>query len=535
MSQHDETKLTRREMLKRGLTATTALAGASLINGGIPIGRTQTRRRPNVIVIYTDDQNFEHIGCYGFKVFTPHQDSLADEGVRFTRSYATISVCTPSRYSCLTGQYPSRCPHPKFITAFPDGVQNEPSFNTPLKPDAPNLANVMKSAGYTTGMVGKWHLLGEGLWGNPEERGIIPLPRADAWTAMESEVDPRDPKISKILRNNHDRYREEIKACGFDYAESICNNPEGWANHPLNIHNMEWIVQGALDFIDQNREKPFFLYMAPTLHHIPHPQESLLQADPRITLGGYLDKAPDVMPPRDEVVNRVKAAGYAPETAFCTWLDDGIGAVLKKLKDLKLDEDTMIVFFSDHQTHAKGTLYEGGVKSPCMIRWTPHIPRGQVCNSLVQNIDFAPTIFDACNVTKPSNMVVDGKSLMPMLLGRQKAIHDELFFEIGWTRAVCTERWKYLALRYSKSAELLMKKSGRLYHNRALRPHQHNVLLQHPNFWDPDQLYDLSIDSIETTNLAYDPDYADVLVDMKERLKRWLATFGNHPFGEFLG
>ena len=519
-------------MLKLGLTATTVIAGSSLINDSMFAAETRTQRRPNVILIYTDDQNFEHIGCYGSRVFTPHHDSLADEGVRFTRSYATIAICTPSRYSCMTGQYPSRCPHPRFLSAFPEGVQIEPSFNTPLKPDAPNLARVMKNAGYITGMVGKWHL-GEGLWSNPEERGLIPFPRTDAWTVTESDADPRDPKISKILRNNHDRYREEIKACGFDYAESIYwNNPEAWGNHSLNIHNMEWVVQGALDFIDQNKEKPFFLYMAPTLHHIPHPQESLLQADPRITVAGYLDKAPDVMPQRSEIINRVKAAGCAPETAYCTWLDDGIGAVLNRLKELKLDNDTMIIFFSDHQTHAKGTLYEGGVKSPCMIRWTRQIPRGQVCHSLVQNIDFTPTIMDACNVKKPSNMLIDGKSLMPVLLGRQKAVHEELFFEIGWTRAVCTERWKYLALRYSKSAKELGR---RLYHNRALEPHQHNVLLEHPNFWDPDQLYDLSIDSTETTNLAYDPAYADVLTDMKGRLKRWLSTFGNHPFGEFVG
>jgi len=170
-----------------------------------------------------------------------------------------------------------------------------------------------------------------------------------------------------------------------------------------------------------------------------------------------------------------------------------------------------------------------------MVRWTGQIPGGQICSSLAQNIDFTPTIFDACGVNKPSNMHIDGTSLLPMLLGRSNAVHDELFFEIGWTRAVCTERWKYLALRYSKSALELWKKRGSwIYHNRALAPHQHNVLLEHPNFFDPDQLYDLSVDSDEIVNLAYESAHSAELSDMKGRLKRWLLTFGNHPFGEFV-
>jgi len=557
MSVNDANKLTRRQMLKQGVAATVGVMSAGLVNASMVAGETQRRRQPNVLLIYTDDQNYEHIGCYGSQVYTPYHDSLAREGVRFTRSYSTISICTPSRYSCLTGQYPSRCSHPDFLNAFPDGEPLVPTFNTLLPSEAPNLARVMKEAGYTTGMVGKWHL-GKSLWnisagapGAPpgevakydlKERGFIPFPWADAnwthtWTAMPSAADPRDPKISKILRHNYDLCREEIKACGFDYAESFYwSNPESWRSHPLNIHNMEWVAQGALDFINQNKDRPFFLYMAPTLHHIPHPQESLLQADPRLTVAGYLDREPDVMLPRPEILERVKAAGYAAETAYCTWLDEGIGAVLNRLEELDLADDTLVIFFSDHQTHAKGTLYEGGVRSPCFIRWRRQIPAGQVCPSLAQNIDFTPTIFDACDVAKPANMPVDGKSLLPMLLDPRQAVHEQLFFEIGWTRAVCTERWKFLALRYSKAAEELAAQRERpLYHNLALEPHQHNVLLEHPNFWDPDQLYDLHTDSIETTNLAYDPSHADTLADMKRRLQGWLETFGDHPFGEFVG
>ena len=539
MSQHNEKKLNRRQALKQGLAGAAGLTGASLLNGSFTAG-AQTRNRPNVIIFHTDDQNFDTIGCYGANVLTPHQDSIAGEGVRFTRGYTTTAVCVASRYGCMTGQFPSRCPHPIFTSAYPEGVQQEPTFNTPLKPDAPNIANVFKQAGYKTGMVGKWHL-GRSFGMDAEERGLKPLPvdrgLISTWDRNRSKIDPGDPKISKILEHNHNIFRKEIKECGFDYAESFYwTNPEGFNDWTLNIHNMEWIAQGGLDFINQNKDKPFFLYMNTTLHHIPHPQVSLLKSDPRITVGGYLDRAPDCMPPRSEVIKRVTSRGYAPQTAYCTWLDDAVGVVLNRLKELNLAENTLIIFFSDHGTPAKGTLYEGGVNAPCLMRWTNEIPPGQVCNGLAQNLDFAPTIFDACSITKPSDMLIDGKSLLPMVTGKKKAVRDELFFEIGWTRAVCTLQWKYLALRYSKFAKEREKNRGRPnYHAVSLEPHQHNVLLWHPAFWEADQLYDLDVDPNEVVNLAYDPDCADVLNDMKGRMKDWLATFGNHPFGEFVG
>ena len=521
MKMSNSRNLTRRDIIKQGLAATTGLAAASLINPGLAMGKTNSKR-PNVILIYTDDHNFDQIGSYGHNVHTPHQDSIGRHGVRFTRGYTTISVCTPSRYSCLTGQYPGRF----HARSKPGGVQLEPSFNTVMEPDFPNIARLMQQAGYKTGMVGKWDQGGA--------ENLKPLPGPDPWVASKDKYDPRDPKISKILRHNHDCFRKSIKDCGFDYAESIYfGNPESFGNHALNIHNAEWVTEGALNFINQNKNKPFFLYFSPTLHHLPHPQESLLQADPRITPAGYLDKAPNVQPPRAQVMQRAIAAGCAPETAYCTWLDDSIGAVLNSLKELNLDDNTMIIFCSDNQTPAKVTLFEGGVRVPFMIRWPDRIKPRQVSSRLAQNIDFLPTILDACGITPPLGVNYDGKSLMPMLLGQKDKIHDHLFFEIGWTRAVCTERWKYLALRHSESAKKLIEKGESLYHDTALKPHQHKVLLEHPNFWDPDQLYDLRTDNIETVNLAYDPKHADTLSDMKAKLSTWLKTFGDHPFGEF--
>jgi hypothetical protein len=114
-----------------------------------------------------------------------------------------------------------------------------------------------------------------------------------------------------------------------------------------------------------------------------------------------------------------------------------------------------------------------------------------------------------------------------------QSIHNALYFEYGWTRAIRTKQWKYIALRYSKSSNKLRLKRRILYHAKNLEPMQHHVLLSHPNYWDADQLYDLNIDAGETTNLAGYGEHKETLIMMKTEMGKWLKTFGNHPFGEF--
>ena len=307
-------------------------------------------------------------------------------------------------------------------------------------------------------------------------------------------------------------------------------------NHELNTHNVEWVTEAALKFLDQNKEEPFFLYMAPTLNHIPHPQEALLQGDPRVTEAGYLDRDPQGgMPTRKEIVEKVVKAGFPAETAYTTWLDESIGAVINKLKKDGTFDNTIFVLMSDHQTHCKQSLYEGGVKTPFIIRYPKEFQRDAVNDELVQNTDVVPTIMDLLKIGKSSAGQIDGKSLAPMLKGKQEKIHDYLYLELGWTRAIVSKKWKYLALRYSKEAEE-MRRNGKnvLYHELALEPQQHHALLQHPNYWDSDQLYDLELDLIETANFAYSKTHSEILKDMQRKLTRVLKTYGNHPFGEFV-
>ncbi|MCD6307842.1 MAG: sulfatase-like hydrolase/transferase [Candidatus Latescibacteria bacterium] len=297
------------------------------------------------------------------------------------------------------------------------------------------------------------------------------------------------------------------------------------------------IPRRRLNLHRRNRGKAFFPYLNHTLHHIPHPQESLFNADPRMTQGGYLDRAPDCMPPRREIVEMAKKAGCAEETAYCTWLDMALGAVLERLGEYGLSDDTIVMFLSDNNVPAKGTVYEGGVNVPFMIRYPRMIPGGRITDALVQNIDLAPTAFDLAGATPPQSMILDGMNLMPFLTGEREKAHDDLYFEIGWSRAICTDRWKYLAVRLTERGEKLrLSKKGQfpwVYHCSSLEPHQHHVLLWHPAFYYPDQLYDLNVDGDEIVNLYARPQYRRVLDDMKERLSAYTRSIGR-PFGEFL-
>ena len=528
MSQSEKTTMKRREMLKRGIVGAAGLAGSVFLAQNATRTYAQPTNRPNIIIFHADDQDYDSLGCYGNDVLTPNADGLADAGIRFDRAYTPTGVCTASRYALVTGQYPSRCRTESFLKRFPKGVMTEPSFNTHLAPGQDCIASILKTAGYETGFVGKWDL--GGFDGDRMQQYPRTKHWGGSWRELDDNADPSDPAVSAVLEHNHAVMSECVKRFGFDYAEAVHNNPESWGNRLMNYHNPEWVTQAAVDFIDRKRDKPFFLYLNHTLHHIPHPQESLLIGDPRMTLGGYLDRVPDIMPSRREIFEHVVREGFRPETAWCTWMDIALGVVLKRLAEHGISDNTLIIYFSDNNVPAKCTIYEDGVRVPMMLRYPALVKGGRHSKRLVQNIDFAPTVFDLAGAKVPADMTIDGKSMKPLMIEEDGKIHDELFFEIGWTRACCTERWKYLAVRYPKN----MQDDKPKWHSNVLTNHQHHALLWHPAFHYPDQLYDLDIDPHEVVNYSTQPEYSNVLEDMKGRTKRWLRTFDN-PFGEFTG
>ena len=418
--------MNRREFLKAcGCAATTAAPSV--------LGAVGERRRPNVIFIITDDQSLDSFGFLRRKALTPNIDRLARDGVYFSRAYATSSVCTPSRYTCLTGRYASRSTHPKFLRGISKEGQTWVHWNADMPFGEDNVAKTLRGAGYVTGMVGKLH--GFELPGHSK--------------SLRNESDPNEPAIRRILEADQAAFADGLDKHGFDVARRLHRgNLQSMKNFPdaLRQHNLEWTVAGALKFIEANKDRPFYLYFATTLLHGPSPLESL-KSDPCITEAGLLDGPPKVQPPRESVFTRVRAAGLPESAAPATWLDDGIGAILNKLEQLNLSEDTLIVYFNDHgHEGGKGTLYEGGVRTPTIMYW-PGTIVPSACDELIANIDFVPTILSACRVAPPEGTTLDGMDLMPLLTGKSTRTRDSLYCEIGHTRAVVTERWKYLAFR----------------------------------------------------------------------------------------
>jgi len=302
----------------------------------------------------------------------------------------------------------------------------------------------------------------------------------------------------------------------------------------MRLHNPEWVVKGAHDFLEQQSgDEPFFLYVCTTLIHGPDHRESLT-ADPCITPGGLLDEPiTDVMPARHTVEERLRAASleYTHNNAGSLWLDDCVGSVLSKAEELGLMDDTVVVYQTDHNAVSKGSCYERGVKIPMITKWDGVIEPGTVCDQMAQNIDFVPTLMDIAGIEKTDDMVIDGTSLLPLLKGEDKPLHEDLFFEYGVTRAVSNGKWKYIAFRYTEE-QIEQMKNGQLEKPLGTMGNMHdfNVGVYHqPHWYDPDQLFDLENDPLEQNNLAADPAFAGRLEIMQARLRNHLDRF-DHPF-----
>lgn len=474
--------------------------------------------RPNILFILSDDQNPDTLGCFGGKVLTPTLDGLCREGVKFSRAYNSSSVCTPSRYTCMTGQYASRCTTDRFLKLNPPGTPSNVGFNVQIEPGSWNVARVLSGIGYRTGFVGKWHT------------GAPPL------VSIPPDANLRDPVVAGKLAENQARLCDYIKRAGFDYAASVYRgNLDDHKLGALKYHNMEWVTKGALDFLEQTGDQPFFLHLCTTLQHSPAPNQSIA-GDPTLTPAGHLSAPLEVQAPRASIGQRLKAAGIAENMGHATWLDDGVAAVIKKLAGLGKLENTVILFFSDNTTMGgKGTCYDGGARTPCFLWGKGRVPAGATCDRPIQNIDFVPTIFELAGARPPAGMKLDGMSLLPLVAHPQMGWRDAVFLEIGHTRGVSTERWKYVALRYAPEMQkkIESKTLGRpAYHMDVSLNLQEAALKRHPGYWDADQLYDLQADPEERVNLARDPKHAQTLAELKGRLRGWLVGF-NRPFGEF--
>jgi len=422
--------------------------------------------KPNVVVILIDDMGQRDCGCYGSQFYrTPHIDALARQGLRFTAGYAACPVCSPTRAALLTGKYPARLHLTDWLPGRgdrPDQQLNRPVIRQHLPLEEITLAEVLKEAGYVTGHIGKWHLGGSGF--EPTRQGF------DFNIAGDHTGTPRS--YFAPYRN---------KSGGMPGLEQA---PEG-------EYLTDRLAKEAVRFIQQHKDQPFFLYLPHYAVHTP------IRAKTEV-IAKY---------PGEAVGGRQSNPVYA---AMIESMDDAVGAVMKALDDLRLTENTVVIFTSDNGGLAtreggpfgatfngplregKGFLYEGGIRVPFILRYPPRVKPGTTCTVPICTIDLFPTILDLCGVKSP--VTPDGVSLVPLLPnGTGKLPRDALY-------------WHYP--HYSNQGG----KPGS-----AIRRGPHKLL----EFFEDGrrELYDLSNDFGESRNLiAEQPQLAR---ELAEQLAAW--------------
>lgn len=437
-------------------------------------------KRPNVVMVLTDDQGYGDLGCMGSAdLKTPRLDALAGKGVLFSSMYAASPVCSPSRAGLLTGRYPGNAG----VRAILAGHRKASG----LTPKAPTLAAALKKEGYATGLCGKWHL---GL--KPECR-----PNANGFD-----------EFSGFLAGCLDYYSHifyyGMSDGGFNPTHDLWeNDDEVWANGE---YLTERITRKSVDFIRRHKEEPFFLFVAYNAPHYPMhaPQK-------------YLDRFPDL--PWDR---RIMAA-------MLSAVDDGVGEIADTLEELGLTDDTIFYFQSDNGPSResrnwldgtedpyyggtaggfaghKFSLFEGGIRVPALLSWGKRI-KPRTVNDPCIAVDIFPTVLEACG-GNPAEYELDGKSLLDVLLKGEAAPHDSLFWEMEEQTAVRRGRYKLVL-------------NGRLEESEPPRA--------------PVFLADLEADPGETNNLADElPELCRELTDEAlawrgEIEKRWNEEFAQN-------
>ncbi len=496
-----------------------------------PLKRNSSGGRPNIIMFLIDDQNPSSIAAFGGDTYTPNLDRMAEEGMKFTRAYVSSSVCTPSRYSFLTGRFAGNS-HSKLYAEAVGGKENQglPNFNVALERDKTNVGNVLREAGYTTGFVGKFHLT-----------SILDFPefykRKDKWINIPKDAIP-GPETSAQFKQNERWMRRYLKTLGFSWAKNVY--PEN-VRPPYSMHNPEWTTVAALEFIEENKDGPFYLHLCSTLLHGPDKSWRKSMDNPLITGEGKVESLSKVMTPRAELLKTITEKGFDSNSHVAgeAWIDDSLGAILRKLKELGIDDNTLVIFAPDHGREGKASVFShGSCQVPMIMRWPKRIPAGKVCEELVQNIDLAPTFFELGKVEKPESYRVEGQSLTPLFENViAKDWRSHLYLEMGAARATVTKDWSYIAVRYTKDQIATIKRATLQNLPKAMSYIGRLGIgvrgADHPGFFDEDQLYHLKRDPKEMKNLAYDIGQITRMKEMRYLMQHDLEVIGR-PFGEFI-
>ena len=346
-----------------------------------------TERKPNIVVILADDLGWNGVGCFGNEmVATPHIDRLAAEGMKFTDAYV-LSQCLPTRAAFFSGQYGARTRLTSVETSSPSyAPMISPGRADGLPPEGYTIFEMLRDAGYATGMSGKWHLGGA--------NGTEPL----------------------------------MKRHGIEFFHDYGLEYVGECRSEINDKDVTAITDDMLKFIVQNRDRPFIAYLAHRSVHTPFEVPEAM-VEKYVTKGFRRSSDPDGV--FDERV--------APEyLAMIDHLDQSVGRVTAKLDQLGIADDTIVVFLSDNGgltrvwrndplRGGKGQLYEGGVRVPMIVRWPRQIDAGTLCKTPVHVVDLFPTFMEIAAGTVQADQILDGVSLLPLLRQSERLPREAIY------------------------------------------------------------------------------------------------------------
>ena len=445
--------------------------------------------KPNIIYIYADDLGYGELGAYGQeKIKTPHLDRMAREGMRFTQHYSSAPVCAPARCMLLTGQHAG---HSYIRSNYEMGgfADEHEGGQMPLPACTYTLAKMLQEAGYTTGAIGKWGLGVESTTGDPNEQGF------DYFYGYLDQKQAHNYYPTHLWENGQWDTLNNAYFNPHQQLEKAPDDPEVFERFIGEEYAPARMTEKAKNFIKENKEEPFFLYLPYTIPHVS------LQVPENEAYQMYENQW-DTVPYLGQDNYTPHPQPLAAYAGMITTLDSYVGEIMQLVKELGLDENTIMMFSSDNGTTSnggtnaaffnstaglrglKGTLYEGGIREPFIARWPGKIASGKISNHVSVQYDMFATLADLIGVAPPQN---DGISLLPTLLGNDEAQkkHEFIYFEYqgkGGQQAIRMGDWKGIRVDIIDNVDA------------------------------PWELYNLTQDPSETTNVA--ADYPEIITQL---------------------
>ena len=447
----------------------------------------------NIVFVIIDDLDFDEVNFYdrrNFPSYTndylngrdskyrykeqafvmPTLDKMAEEAVVFNRFYTPSPVCTPSRFVTLTGKYA----HESTYQSDTSSKHINIAFEAYLKPSEDNLAKRLNQLGYTTAFFGKYH------------NGMNDKP-----VYLLGNEEPNKNAGYLQRKANYPLFKSYLEdSIGFDVADRLMSEAQS-------MLNVDWIDEGVGEFINGHAAEPFFLYISlPIPHGYYWPTDRI---DTRYTSEGIHEGDYAI---KNDFSDAERKNWFNNSSSLGTWLDGSMGNLMSKLKEHNLDENTLIIFTSDHQSRGKMTVYESA-RVPTFF-WMPEMLEPKRIETLGSFLDLAPTLLSFAGETDLQDF--KGLDLKPLVAKDIEPNREALFLECGSFRGVVTKKWKYI----EKTTHTLEKRF--VYDNAKVFPH----------FKDSIQLYDLQSDFAEQNNLAGEPEYRVIQEDLAEQLNMFL-------------